>query len=54
MTKAIFKTPLCPYCGKEHNKVRCDTPEKITRCNCMGCRNTYKIIHGNGNVRTEK
>lgn len=54
MTKAIFKKPLCPYCGKEHNNVRCDTQEQITSCTCIRCNKKYKIIHGNGCVRTEK
>lgn len=51
---AEFKRPKCPYCGKEHNRIRVDTHEQKRRCTCNYCRKPYTIIHGNGQCRTIK
>lgn len=49
---AEFKTPKCPHCGKEHNRVRVDTHEQKMHCICNSCHKSYTIIHGNGKCKT--
>ena len=46
--------PVCPFCGAKHNPVRCDGSESKTHCTCNKCKESYTIISGNGECRTEK
>lgn len=51
-----YKKAECPYCGKQTPSGRnIDSPNKnVDKVICTSCHKHYKIIYGEGRIRSEE